>query len=378
MPAESPGARLVLRGVDKVYDSDHVVRDVSLEVEAGEFVTLLGPSGSGKTTTLNMIAGFVEATAGEIELDGRPIEGLAPHKRGIGMVFQQYALFPTMTVRQNIAFPLRRRRMAKAEIRRRVDEVLELIDLSGYGDRVPAQLSGGQQQRVALGRAIAFKPRLLLMDEPLGALDRNLREALQFEIKSLHRDVGITFLYVTHDQDEALALSDRIAVFNAGRIDQVGTPTQLYEEPATLFVARFLGESNVFSGTVERSGAQRVLAGEGCRLDCPAHDGPTGAGSLVVRPERIRMGPSGSGAGGPNVLNGLVRDSVYLGPTRRVEVTLPSGQVVVVRQPAAMPPVADEGQPVEVSWDRDDARLLMEPAAAAPAAEEPVLAEERS
>ncbi len=242
----SPGATVVVTAVEKRFDAVGAVRGISLSVGAGEFLTLLGPSGSGKTTTLMMIAGFETPTAGDIAIDGRSVVTLPPHKRHIGMVFQNYALFPHMTVAENIGFPLRQRGVDRVTRARLVAESLELVRLPGYQQRYPRQLSGGQQQRVALARAIVFRPRLLLMDEPLGALDKQLREGLQLEMRRLHADLGITFIYVTHDQEEALTMSDRIAVMNEGRIAQIGTPENLYDRPCDRFVASFIGEFELF------------------------------------------------------------------------------------------------------------------------------------
>src|SRR5580698_10457944 len=240
------GAAVVLSGLEKRFDNVGAVRGISLDIRSGEFLTLLGPSGSGKTTMLMMIAGFEVPTAGDIAIDGRSVVTLPPHKRNIGMVFQSYALFPHLTVADNIAFPLKQRGVDRATRARLVEESLELVQLPGYQARYPRQLSGGQQQRVALARAIVFRPRLLLMDEPLGALDKQLRESLQLEMRRLHADLGITFIYVTHDQQEALTMSDRIAVMNHGLIAQIGTPEDLYDRPCDQFVASFIGESNFF------------------------------------------------------------------------------------------------------------------------------------
>ena len=277
-------------GLQKSYDGTSlVVRDLNLSVRRGEFLTLLGPSGSGKTTTLMMLAGFEAPTEGRIFLDGASIEDLPPHKRDIGMVFQNYALFPHMTVRQNIAFPLSVRRRPRAEIANRVARALQTVRLSGLEDRRPGQLSGGQQQRVALARALVFEPKLVLMDEPLGALDKQLREQLQIEIKHLHERLGVTMVYVTHDQGEAMTMSDRIAVFNDGRIQQLDTAAGLYERPATSFVAQFIGENNRLPGAVVGRDGPRVTV----RLD----DGPevSGLGGVPGRTESrpcSRSGPS--------------------------------------------------------------------------------------
>jgi putative spermidine/putrescine transport system ATP-binding protein len=243
-------AILELRNVRKTYADVNAVDGVSIKLAAGEFLSFLGPSGSGKTTTLSMIAGLTPSTSGEILLRGQPLNPLPPYRRNIGVVFQNYALFPHMSVERNVAFPLEMRSVPRADIERRVAKVLSLIGLAAHGKRLPSELSGGQQQRVAVARAIVFEPPLLLMDEPLGALDKKLREQMQLEIKQLHRNLGITIIYVTHDQEEALTMSNRIAVFNNGKIEQLGTPSDLYEHPRTRFVANFIGETNLFPGTV--------------------------------------------------------------------------------------------------------------------------------
>ena len=238
--------------VDKSYDGKQlVVKGLELDIAEGEFVTMLGPSGSGKTTCLMMLAGFETPTNGEIYLDGNPISNIPPHKRGIGMVFQNYALFPHMTVYENLAFPLRVRKFSKDETDKKVEKALSMVSLSGFGSRMPAQLSGGQQQRVAVARALVFDPAVVLMDEPLGALDKNLRESMQYEIKHIHESIGVTVVYVTHDQSEALTMSNRIAVFNDGKVQQLSSPDKLYEEPVNSFVAEFIGENNTFQGEVE-------------------------------------------------------------------------------------------------------------------------------
>ena len=237
--------------VDKSYDGKVlVVKDLNLDIAEGEFITMLGPSGSGKTTCLMMLAGFETPTNGEIYLDGNPISNIPPHKRGIGMVFQNYALFPHMTVYENLAFPLRVRKISKEEIDKKVDKALSMVSLGGYESRMPGQLSGGQQQRVAVARALVFDPAVVLMDEPLGALDKNLRESMQYEIKHIHESIGVTVVYVTHDQGEALTMSNRIAVFNDGKVQQLSSPDQLYESPVNSFVAKFIGENNTFAGEI--------------------------------------------------------------------------------------------------------------------------------
>ncbi|MDQ0381332.1 ABC transporter ATP-binding protein [Amycolatopsis thermophila] len=353
-PDQISGARIETRALTKVYRGARrpAVDAVDLTIEAGEFMTLLGPSGSGKTTTLNMLAGFEEVTSGQIRLDGSDIAPVPPHRRDLGMVFQNYALFPHMTAAENVAFPLKRRKVGKKEIARRVAGALDLVHLGDHAGRLPSQLSGGQQQRVALARAVVFQPRALLLDEPLGALDKKLRESLQLEIARLHKELGITFVFVTHDQEEALALSDRIAVFRDGRIEQVGTPSELYEAPASHFVATFLGDSNVFTGHA-RDG---VVDTGWCRLRAPGgrDQGPV---ALVVRPERLRIGaPAGPGA---NVLSATVTDVVYQGAFRRVLVEFDGGVPGQVRDTTATGTTrVGRGQRVEVHWPEDAGVLV--------------------
>ena len=325
---------VTLVGVSKAYGRVVAVDSVSLEVAEGEFVTLLGPSGSGKTTTLMLIAGFERPTAGEILIRGESVVGRPPEKRDIGMVFQSYALFPHMTVFDNVAFPLRTRRLAGEEVSRRVAEAIEAVRMTGLGDRYPRQLSGGQQQRIALARAIVYRPSLLLMDEPLGALDKKLREEMQEELKSLQREVGITTLYVTHDQQEALALSDRVAIMNGGHLVQVSAPLALYEQPATDFVAGFLGEVNLVDGiaTSMAAGLVRVEIHEG--LEVSALGPPLSAGKpvrLSIRPERFDIGTAAPG--GPNAWRGRVREVAFYGELVRYKVEVRSGLILRVTQP---------------------------------------------
>lgn len=354
------GSALGLEGLVKLYGDNAAVDDISLEIPAGEFVTLLGPSGSGKTTTLNMISGFADVDRGEILMDGESIASMPPHKRNLGVVFQHYALFPHMTVEENIAFPLKRRKVPKAQRQAKIREALELVHLVGYEDRRPEQLSGGQQQRVALARALVFEPRVLLMDEPLGALDKKLREWLQLEFRRIHQELGITFVYVTHDQEEALVLSDRIAVFNEGKIEQVGTATDLYEYPQTLFVAEFIGESNCFRGQAKYSeNSSRIQSGN-LELDGPAVNGirsPNAA--LVVRPERISLNSDSSRPkNGDNVVQGSVGQVIYLGSSRKVEVSLESGQSLTLSEPASVVKPVSAGDTVEAYWSPQDSVVL--------------------
>ncbi len=350
-------AVLELRGVRKSYAGQEVVAGVDLSLRRHEFLTFLGPSGSGKTTTLMLVAGLQRPDAGSILLDGAPVDRLPPHRRDVGMVFQHYALFPHMTVRRNVSFPLEMRRVDRAETARRVQEALGMVGLSELGDRLPRQLSGGQQQRVALARAVVYRPALLLMDEPLGALDKQLRGQLQLEIKRMHRELRMSVLYVTHDQDEALTMSDRIAVFNAGRVEQIGTPLDLYERPATRFVAGFVGETNFFPGRVAGAGggSSRVDV-SGVLLGATLPDGaaPGAAVTVAVRPERIRLHAASEGAAG---LPGSLRDSIYLGNARRFVVGLADGRDCHVLRPADAAPMAP-GQPVTLSWDAAHARAF--------------------
>ncbi|WP_207485517.1 ABC transporter ATP-binding protein [Arenibaculum pallidiluteum] len=360
---DRPEGEILVRfsGVQKTYDGDHLaVRGLDLEIRKGEFLTLLGPSGSGKTTTLMMLAGFEVPTHGEILLDGRPITDVPPHRRDIGMVFQNYALFPHMTVAENVAFPLSVRGLGKAEIRERVERALGMVQLDGFGRRRPAQLSGGQQQRVALARALVFDPRLVLMDEPLGALDKRLREHMQIEIKHIHATTGITVVYVTHDQGEALTMSDRIAVFNDGAIQQIDRPEALYERPATSFVANFLGENNMLHGMVEAvegrfctvrlDGGQRVRA-LAVRAETCART------SLSLRPERALLGDGMQT--GTNGLMGTVSEVIYLGDHSRILVSIPGNPDFMVKLPASagMPPPA-AGEPAMVAFAPEDCRAL--------------------
>jgi putative spermidine/putrescine transport system ATP-binding protein len=356
------GAALSLQNLTKRYGDTVATQDVSIDIEPGEFITLLGPSGSGKTTTLNMIAGFVDLTEGEVLMDNQPIGNLRPHRRNIGMVFQHYALFPHMTAYENVAFPLKQRKVSKEDRGRRVDEALALVRLEGFGDRYPRELSGGQQQRVALARAIVFAPQVLLMDEPLGALDKKLREWLQLEIRRIHRELGITFVYVTHDQEEALVLSDRIAVFTKGRIEQIGTAADLYERPQTLFVAEFIGESNLFPGRVVGSGDYVEVASDGYRLRAPASEQlqEGSQGVIVVRPERLRVAADPEPGDNHNVLDAVVRHVVYLGSARKLELEFADGRPGRVREAAGALSDVHEGQRTRVAWSAGDGVLLPE------------------
>ncbi len=360
---------LVLRGLEKYFGDVPAVDGVDLEVRQGEFITLLGPSGSGKTTTLRMIAGFTLQSGGTIEIDGVDMSHVPPYRRDVGMIFQNYALFPHMTAAENIAFPLQMRRVGRPEIKRRVSDALALVKLEGLGERYPRQLSGGQQQRIAFARAVVFNPRLLLMDEPLGALDKKLREALQLEVMHISRQLGATVVYVTHDQEEALVMSDRIAIFSKGRIEQLGSGEDLYDRPVSLFVADFIGESNILRGRFERDGdggwltrdAWRWRVGAAAAARASLDEGS--AAALVVRPERLRIGGADEAAvAGANALEAAVKDVLYLGSMRKYELALPDGQAAVVRQQVGGGEREwQAGDRVRLTWAIDDGVLVADP-----------------
>jgi spermidine/putrescine transport system ATP-binding protein len=330
----------------KRFDDVVAVDALSLDIEHGAFFALLGPSGCGKTTTLRMIGGFEEPTSGRIELDGKDVSGLPPYRRDVNTVFQSYALFPHLTIFENVAFGLRRKKVRGDTLRERVVEALELVGLAGLEQRKPRQLSGGQQQRTALARALVNRPRVLLLDEPLGALDLKLRKEMQLELKRIQGDVGITFVHVTHDQEEAMTMADRIVIMNRGRIEQQGTPTELYERPRTAFVAGFLGVSNLLHGEV--AGADLVRLPDGTEVEVPLA-GRTGAVQVGVRPEKLRLG----GEEG-NVLPGTIAESAYIGVSTQYVVETPAGAVTVYVQndrPGAHS--ASPGDRVTVSWSPD-------------------------
>ena len=347
--------------VQKSYDGETlVVKNLNLDIASGEFLTMLGPSGSGKTTCLMMLAGFETATHGEIILNGKSINDVPPWKRDIGMVFQNYALFPHMTVAENLAYPLQVRRIGKAEVTERVNRALDMVQLAGLGGRRPGQLSGGQQQRVALARALVFEPQLVLMDEPLGALDKQLRETMQYEIKHIHERLGVTVVYVTHDQSEALTMSDRIAVFNDGVIQQLAAPADLYEKPENAFVAQFIGENNRFVGTV------REITNGHCVVEVdgrPIHSLAVNVGSvgerstLSLRPERVTVNPDASAF--PNVFDARVLELIYLGDHIRARMAVCGTDEFIVKVPNASDhPTLERGHEVKVGWQIDDCRAL--------------------
>ncbi|MET7399124.1 ABC transporter ATP-binding protein [Dactylosporangium sp. NPDC005572] len=352
------GGRVELVDLCKRYGTAEppAVDHVTLDIQPGEFITLLGPSGSGKTTTLNMIVGFTEPTSGSIRLNGRDISRTPAHKRNFGMVFQNYALFPHLTVAQNVAFPLRERKVPAAETARRVGEALDLVDLGGMDHRRPHELSGGQQQRVALARAVVFSPSVLLLDEPLSALDRKLRQSLQREIKRLHDELGLTFVFVTHDQDEAMTLSDRIAIFDRGRIVAVGSPAELYHRPTTRFVARFLGESNVFAGrhtadVYEWHGRKWTVRG-------PATGGEQ---ALVVRPERMNIAlDEASVPTGSNTAPATITDVSFYGTYHRLELAFDDDTVGCAVLPVGAAAGVDPGARVVAHWRPENQVLVSE------------------
>ena len=348
--------------VDKSYDGEIlVVEDLNVDIPKGEFLTMLGPSGSGKTTTLMMLAGFETPTSGEIYLDGEAISSIPPYKRGIGMVFQNYALFPHMTVNENLSFPLEVRKINKSEIKDKVEKALSMVELQDFGNRMPMQLSGGQQQRVALARALVFEPRLVLMDEPLGALDKKLREQMQYEIKHIHANIGITVVYVTHDQSEALTMSNRIAVFNDGKIQQISTPDILYEKPECAFVAQFIGENNQLKGKVKSINGNTCVVktdkGEEIK-SLKVNVGAVGDGSTVsLRPERVEINSSDTNF--ENSFNGTVKELIYLGDHIRTRVEVCGNDQFIVKVPNSYKGAnLKEGNSVKLSWKANDSRAL--------------------
>jgi spermidine/putrescine transport system ATP-binding protein len=361
MPQDTPDSDIRLEGVTKRFTDTLAVDDLSLEIERGSFFAMLGPSGCGKTTTLRMIGGFEDPTAGRVFLGGTDVTDHPPFRRDVNTVFQSYALFPHLSVERNVSFGLERRKIGKDEIRRRVADILELVQLSGLGARRPSQLSGGQQQRVALARALVNHPRALLLDEPLGALDLRLRRQLQIELKRIQQDVGITFVHVTHDQEEALTMADTIAVMSDGRIEQMGSGEELYERPRTEFVANFLGISNLLDGTVgSRDGAMATFdAEEGERVLVPtdrfAHVNG-GAIRIGVRPEKITIAASGGEVGGAtrNVIHGRVTVASYLGTSIQYVVETKTGRELTVIAPNRDGDAAGSigpGRDVSLAWD---------------------------
>jgi spermidine/putrescine transport system ATP-binding protein len=355
---DSPAIELA--GVHKEYLSHGervpAVKPMDLAIAQGEFFSLLGPSGCGKTTTMRMIAGFEEPTGGTVYLDGQDVTGVSPNKRDVNMVFQSYALFPHLTAYQNVVFGLERKKVAKSEVVRRAGEIMEIVSLTGMEKRVPKEMSGGQQQRVALARALVNRPRALLLDEPLGALDLKLRQQMQIELKRIQREVGVTFVYVTHDQGEALTMSDRIAVMEGGRIDQLGSPREIYEKPATRFVAGFIGTSNVLSGRVDRvDGGLAVLSfGDTDRVVVPVPSGVQPGTDLEVsiRPEKIDLSVSTPAVNGGSVLSGVVNEVVYHGTSTNYTVATAAGpEFMIFDQNASnSEDLAERGDRVFLTW----------------------------
>jgi putative spermidine/putrescine transport system ATP-binding protein len=350
------------RNVQKSYDGESlIVKNLHLDIRKGEFLTLLGPSGSGKTTSLMMLAGFETPTAGEILLGEKSLNRVPPHKRNIGMVFQNYALFPHMTVTENLAFPLKVRKLDKTDIAERVRRVLAMVQLEKFANRYPGQMSGGQQQRVALARALVFEPQLVLMDEPLGALDKQLREHMQIEIKHLHERLGVTVVYVTHDQSEALTMSDRVAVFHQGEIQQIDTPEGLYEHPRNTFVANFIGENNRLNGRlVTRQGEHCTVAlDSGEHIHAIAiHDASPGQPvSLSIRPERVRLGDADGTR--HNCFSGRVREFIYLGDHVRIRLETCGNTNFIVKQPIAhLDASLAVGDVIPLAWHTEHVRAL--------------------
>jgi len=355
------GASVRFDHVQKSYDGvTLVVKDLNLDIAPGEFVTMLGPSGSGKTTCLMMLAGFEPATHGEIFLNDKPINNVPPRKRGIGMVFQNYALFPHMSVAENLAFPLEIRKMGKSERDDKVKRALDMVELGAFGNRRPAQLSGGQQQRVAVARALVFDPDLVLMDEPLGALDKQLREQMQYEIKHIHESLGVSVVYVTHDQTEALTMSDRVAVFQDGVIQQLSSPDTLYESPQNSFVAQFIGENNKLSGVITQINGDHcaMTLDDGSKVSAEAVNiGSVGSRSTIsLRPERIELSPSESRE---NVLEGKVNEVLYLGDHLRIVMSVAGNDEFIVKVPnGGRKPAPVEGQNYQLGWSAVDAKAL--------------------
>ncbi len=375
MNADSAGEHvIVLDHVSKSFGSAVAVSDVHLSIKRGEFFSLLGPSGCGKTTTLRMIAGFETPTEGRILLEGEDVSHVPPYRRNVNLVFQNYALFPHMSVGDNIAFGPRNKGLKEAEVKAAVERILGVVRLAGFAKRKPGQLSGGQQQRVALARALVNRPSALLLDEPLGALDLKLRRAMQLELKGIQRELGITFIYVTHDQEEALTMSDRVAVMNEGRVDQLGTPEEIYERPATVFAAGFIGLANILTGTVETADGDQITV----RL---ADGGGTGArqggqefragdaATVVVRPERLRISRTVPESDAKGRVAAQVKAVVFQGAVTRVDLATASGtELNVVLLAQDRPEMLDNSEPVWVTWDQEDVTVLPGSATPAPTA----------
>ena len=366
---------IVLDHVTKRFADFVAVHDSSFAIGRGEFFSMLGPSGCGKTTTLRMIAGFEAPSEGRILLDGEDVSRTPPYRRNVNTVFQQYALFPHMSVFDNVAFGLRSRKVAKADVTARVREMLEIVRMDGFATRMPAQLSGGQQQRVALARALVNKPSALLLDEPLGALDLKLRQAMQLELKRIQRDTAVTFVFVTHDQEEALTMSDRIAVMSDGWVEQIGSPPEIYHQPATPFVAGFIGEANLLPGQLERrDGAEATVALAGASVAVPDRADAGGAVLVMVRPERVRVTASAPGAHQTGI-PATVGEVIFRGPTVHVALTAADGAPLVAHLTGdSSLPTLRPGDAVWAAWDRDAAYLVPPQAGHSPAPPDPIQA----
>jgi spermidine/putrescine transport system ATP-binding protein len=375
-PRPKGGPVIEIDNVTKRFDDYVAVSEADFSIASGEFFSMLGPSGCGKTTTLHMIAGFESPTAGAIRLEGVDVSRVPPNKRNVNTVFQHYALFPHMTVWDNVAYGPRSKKVDKGEIRKRVDELLEIVRLTDFAERKPAQLSGGQQQRVALARALVNYPSALLLDEPLGALDLKLRHAMQFELKRIQREVGITFVYVTHDQEEALTMSDRIAVMNAGNVEQIGSPTEIYDRPATVFVASFIGQANLWAGTQTGRANRDFVEVEVLGSTLKARPGdttiePGGHATLMVRPERVRVFPISQDppTGDVATVRATVKDLTFQGPVVRLSLAAPDDSTIVAHVgPEQDLPMLRPGDDVHVAWSPDASLVL--PAADIPTAED--------
>jgi len=369
MPHASGEAHIGFEHVCKTYDGRTlVVDDLNLEIHKGEFLTLLGPSGSGKTTSLMMLAGFEQPTSGTILVKGNPIDRLPAYKRDMGMVFQNYALFPHMTIEENLAFPLIVRKLPGSDVKKRVSRALDMVRLPGVEGRRPNQLSGGQQQRIAVARALVFQPEIVLMDEPLGALDKNLREQMQYELRSIHRELGVTLVYVTHDQSEALTMSDRIAVFGNGKIQQLANPSDLYESPQNHFVAAFVGESNLLECRIDRieAGACTILLSNGERIEATPIDVSSAdpMAILSLRPERVLVGAAATAA--PNRLRARIAETIYVGDHLRVKCALQGGIEIVVKLANVYSAGLGEfGSEIDIGFRSEDCLVLRLDGAAA-------------
>jgi putative spermidine/putrescine transport system ATP-binding protein len=349
-------AKLEAMGLSKRYGETVALEETHLTVQAGEFLTLLGPSGSGKTTLLQMISGLVAPTTGRIKIGGVDVTFVEPGKRGIGMVFQSYALFPHMSVWDNVAYGLRMRARSRDEVRKAVDDALAMVRMSEFGKRFPKELSGGQQQRIALARCFAYRPSVILLDEPLGALDKKLREHMQAEIRRLHKELGATFVYVTHDQDEALTLSDRICLMNNAKIEQIGTPADLYDRPATRFAAGFIGHSNLLEGALAEgveAGGEPILLAAGARIPLPrsVNAAPASRHTLLLRPEALEFVEPSRG-----FIDGRIDDVVFFGSDTHVQLSLPDGSALTARCARTLSPRI--GDRVGLTWDPYRTTLL--------------------